>query len=75
VDKILVTGAAGFIGSKVSEMLLEDGYSLIGVDSLNDYYDTRLKCWRLDNLKKRGNFNFYQIDIENYSDLKLILKQ
>jgi len=39
VGRILVTGAAGFIGSKVSELLLEDGYDVIGIDSLNDYYD------------------------------------
>jgi len=53
MKKILVTGTAGFIGSKVSEMLLEDGYDVIGVDNLNDYYDIRLKLWRLDNLKKK----------------------
>jgi len=75
MKKILVTGAAGFIGSKVSEMLLEDGYNVIGVDNLNDYYDTRLKLWRLDNLKKNNNFKFYQIDIENFNDLKLIFQE
>ncbi len=37
--KILVTGTAGFIGAKVAERLLEDGYTVIGVDNLNDYYD------------------------------------
>jgi len=74
MKKILVTGAAGFIGSKVSEMLLEEEYEVIGIDNLNDYYDTRLKLWRLDNLKKSVNFKFYQIDIENYSDLKLIFQ-
>jgi len=75
MEKILVTGAAGFIGSKVSEMLLEDGDNVIGVDNLNDYYDIRLKLWRLDNLKKRENFKFYQIDIENFSDLKLLFQE
>jgi len=69
---ILVTGAAGFIGSKVSEMLLEQGYHVIGVDNLNDYYDIRLKLWRLEELKKYINFKFYQIDIENYDALKII---
>ena len=63
MKKILVTGAAGFIGSKVSEMLIADGYNVIGVDNLNDYYDTRLKWWRLDSLKNRENFKFYQTDI------------
>ncbi len=74
MKKILVTGVAGFIGSKVSEMLLKDGYNVMGVDNLNDYYDTRLKLWRLDNLKKSDSFNFYQIDIENFDDLKSIFQ-
>jgi len=75
MERILVTGAAGFIGSKVSEMLLEDGHDVIGIDNLNDYYDTRLKLWRLDNLKKNDNFKFYQVDIENYDDLNAIFKE
>jgi len=72
---ILVTGAAGFIGSRVSEMLFEDGYNVIGIDNINDYYDTKLKLWRLESLKKSDNFKFYQIDIENYNDLKLIFQE
>jgi len=72
---ILVTGTAGFIGSKVSQMLLEDGYDVIGIDNLNDYYDTRLKLWRLDNLKKNDNFKFYKVYIENYNDLNAIFKE
>ena len=75
MKKILVTGTAGFIGSKVSEMLLEDGYDVIGIDNLNDYYDTKLKLWRLDNLKKSKNFRFYKIDIENYINLKNIFQK
>jgi len=71
---ILVTGAAGFIGNKVSEMLLENGYNVIGIDNLNDYYDTRLKLWRLDSLKKSNSFKFFQVDIGNYGDLKLIFQ-
>jgi nucleoside-diphosphate-sugar epimerase len=74
MKKIILTGAAGFIGSKVSEMLLEDGYDVIGVDNLNDYYDIKLKLWRLDNLKKYDNFIFYKSDIENYNSLKDIFK-
>ena len=75
MGKILVTGVAGFIGSKVSEMLLEDGYDVIGIDNLNDYYDKRLKLWRLEDLKKNNSFKFYKIDIENFSDLKLIFQE
>lgn len=74
MKKILVTGVAGFIGSKVSEMLLKDGYNVIGVDNINNYYDIILKLWRLDNLKKYSNFMFYKTDIENYNALRSIFK-
>ncbi|MGH7162423.1 MAG: NAD-dependent epimerase/dehydratase family protein, partial [Planctomycetota bacterium] len=42
----LVTGAAGFIASKVSELLLDGGHRVVGVDNMNDAYDVRLKEWR-----------------------------
>jgi nucleoside-diphosphate-sugar epimerase len=71
---IMVTGAAGFIGSKVSEMLLEEGHQVIGVDNLNAYYDIKLKLWRLDNLKKYDNFKLYKFDIENYKELKSVFQ-
>jgi len=74
MKKILVTGTAGFIGSKISETLLKDGYNIIGIDNLNDYYDTRLKLWRLDILKKSDKFKFYQVDIEDFNALKLIFR-
>ena len=74
MKKILVTGTAGFIGARVSEMLLEEGYQVIGVDNLNDYYDINLKFWRLDNLKKYDNFKFYKYDIENYEELKSVFQ-
>ena len=47
---ILVTGAAGFIGSKVAELLLAEGHTVVGVDNLNDYYDVRLKNYRVNTL-------------------------
>lgn len=68
--KILVTGVAGFIGAKVAEMLLEQGKEVLGVDNLNDYYDIRLKNWRLDQLKKNPNFQFLKIDIENLAEVE-----
>lgn len=59
----LVTGATGFIGSHVTTMLLEQGAAVWGVDNFNDYYDPRLKQYRLELLKKYKNFSFLQSDI------------
>jgi nucleoside-diphosphate-sugar epimerase len=70
MEKILVTGVAGFIGHKVAEMLLDKGEKVIGIDNLNDYYDVRLKEYRLTLLKEYKNFIFYKIDIENLVDLR-----
>ncbi|MBU4349109.1 GDP-mannose 4,6-dehydratase [bacterium] len=75
MKRVLVTGVAGFIGSKVSELLLKEGYDVVGIDNINDYYDTKLKLWRLDNLKKHDNFKFCKIDIEYYEGLKLIFQE
>ena len=71
--KYLVTGAAGFIASQVCRQLLEQGDQVIGVDNLNDYYDVRLKKWRLDQLTSHpnaNNFRFVKLDIENQENLK-----
>ena len=59
----LVTGAAGFIASKVSELLLDRGDRVVGVDNLNDAYDVRLKEWRLARLIDRDGFHFEKQDI------------
>ena len=74
MKKVLVAGTAGFIGARVSEMLLKEGYQVVGVDNLNDYYDIKLKLWRLENLKKYDNFKFYKFDIENYKELKSVFQ-
>ena len=50
-NKVLVTGAAGFIGYHVCKSLLKDGYDVIGVDNLNSYYDVNLKNARLKNIR------------------------
>ncbi len=65
----LVTGAAGFIGSKVAELLLADGHTVVGIDNLNDYYDVRLKEYRLEQLRARPGFTFHKIDIEDLAAL------
>jgi nucleoside-diphosphate-sugar epimerase len=59
----LVTGCAGFIGSKVTQLLLNDGHSVVGVDNLNDAYDVRLKRWRLDQIRPHARFVFHMLDI------------
>ncbi len=63
MTKILVTGAAGFIGMHVIERLLENGYAVTGVDNLNDYYEVALKEARLARLTGNSRFNFYRLDI------------
>ncbi len=60
---ILVTGCAGFIGWKVSELLLEQGHTVIGIDNINNAYDARLKSWRLEQLQGHPNLSFHQLDI------------
>jgi UDP-glucuronate 4-epimerase len=66
---ILVTGAAGFIGFHLSKRLLDENYHVIGVDSLNEYYDAHLKKDRLNILKKNANFEFYKIDLADQESL------
>jgi UDP-glucuronate 4-epimerase len=66
----LVTGAAGFIASVVSEQLLNAGHTVIGVDDLNDAYDVRLKEWRLGRLRSREGFEFIQCDINDRDKLR-----
>lgn len=61
----LVTGAAGFIGYRVAELLLQQGEKVIGLDNLNDAYDVRLKHWRLERLQGYSGFSFYKIDISD----------
>jgi UDP-glucuronate 4-epimerase len=62
-EPILVTGAAGFIGFHLARRLLADGWTVHGVDNLNDYYDPRLKAARLGELRTGVNFNFEKCDL------------
>lgn len=63
--RVLVTGAAGFIGSFLAKSLLEQGCNVIGLDNMNDYYDVGLKYARLDMLKPYEHFSFIQGDISD----------
>lgn len=59
----LITGAAGFIAHRVSEMLLEAGHTVLGVDNMNDAYDVRMKEYRLRRLETRPGFEFLRADV------------
>ncbi len=59
----LVTGCAGFIASRVTELLLDAGHTVVGIDNLNDAYDVRLKQWRLARIQGRERFTFHAFDI------------
>lgn len=64
-DKVLITGAAGFIGFHLANSLLTQGYQVYGIDNLNDYYDVKLKESRLTILKRFPNFSFTKGSIAN----------
>ncbi len=66
---ILVTGAAGFIGSHLCENLIRAGKKIIGLDNFDDFYDTSVKKNNLSILKKSRNFTFYKIDITKKKEL------
>jgi len=65
----LVTGVAGFIASRVAEMLLDEGHSVVGIDNLNDAYDVRMKEHRLAQFDGRDGFEFVQLDISDWAGL------
>jgi UDP-glucuronate 4-epimerase len=71
---ILVTGAAGFIGFHLSKRLLEEGHTVVGIDSLNDYYDVNIKHTRLNMLKGFEAFSFEHINIANQKDVDDLFK-
>jgi UDP-glucose 4-epimerase len=70
--KALVTGVAGFIGSHLAEELLSTGADVVGIDSLTDYYDIRLKQQNLDHLTARSHFTFVPESL-NETDLHALL--
>ncbi len=67
---ILVTGSAGFIGSHLSEKLIEQGNKVIGIDNFDPFYDKSIKLRNLGNLKKSPDFTFLELDLAEYNELK-----
>jgi len=63
----LVTGAAGFIGARTTELLIKDGHTVLGVDNMNNAYDPRMKEYRLQKLQAIPGFTFYKLDISDKS--------
>ena len=78
--RIVITGAAGFIGFHLSKRMLKENISLIGIDNINDYYDISLKEARLKELQKitikqNANFKFYKENINDKSKIEEIFKK
>lgn len=71
-ESVLVTGAAGFIGFHLAHQLCREGYQVIGIDNMNQYYDVNLKRARLSLLQKEQNFTFYETDIADREGLHKI---
>ncbi|MCP4914405.1 MAG: NAD-dependent epimerase/dehydratase family protein [Oligoflexia bacterium] len=74
-EKILLTGIAGFVGFHTALSLIEKGYSIVGVDNINDFYDTRLKDHRLEQLAGIEGIEFHKIDIEDRDALEELFKK
>lgn len=72
--RILVTGCAGFIGSRVTEALIRGGHEVVGVDNLNDAYDRRLKEWRLARLRELSGLSWHSLDILEQDALRQLLR-
>jgi len=75
LNKILVTGSAGFIGFHLVKRLLDENRLVYGIDNINDYYNQDLKMNRLEILKQFKGFTFKKIDIENRLDLEKVFDE
>ena len=73
--KILITGSSGFIGFHLSKKLLDKGHRIYGYDSMNNYYDVRLKKARYNILRKYKNFSFTKNNLENKNSLEKVFKK
>jgi UDP-glucuronate 4-epimerase len=75
MSTLIVTGSAGFIGTRTTQMLLAQGHRVIGIDNLNDAYDVRLKEWRLAQIQDHPDFSFHQEDITDSAALDALLQE
>ena len=73
-NRILVTGAAGFIGSNLCKRLLEENMYVVGIDNLNDYYDVSIKENRINELEDYESFVFHKIDLFDIDRLDTLFK-
>ena len=73
--KVLVTGCAGFIGSRVSALLSATGHEVVGIDNLSDAYDVRMKQWRIDNLLTCNALEWVNADITNNASVSALISK
>lgn len=73
--KILITGAAGFIGSKTAEQLVKEGHQVIGIDNFDPYYDRKIKENNIKELQKSSLFSLYELDILDYEKFEKVFKE
>jgi len=74
-DSVLITGAAGFIGFALAHRLLQRGRPVVGLDSINDYYDPALKNARVAVLRKFNNFSFHKIDLADRKRVVTVFRE